>query len=86
MILENHGLITVGRTVSEAFYYMYHLEKSCAAQIQAMSCNTELLIQPPEIAEKSAAEGQRWGKINRGEESWPALLRLLDSKDTSYRD
>ena len=87
LILRNHGLLTVGRTVSEAFYYMYHLEKSCAAQLAAMACNTELLVQPPEVAEKSAAEGQRWEqKLNRGEESWPALLRMIDARDPSYRD
>jgi ribulose-5-phosphate 4-epimerase/fuculose-1-phosphate aldolase len=87
LILRNHGLVTVGRTASEAFYYMYHLEKSCAAQIAAMSCNSELIVQTPEMAEKSATEGQRWEqKLNRGEESWPALLRLLDARDASYRE
>ena len=84
-ILRNHGLLTVGPTVAEAFNYMYGLERSCQAQVAAMSCNTELNIMSDAVVEKSVgmyAPGviRRYGLLE-----WPALLRRLDRTDPSYQ-
>ena len=87
LILRNHGLLTVGRTVSEAFYYMFHLEKSAAAQLAAMACNTPLRIPPKSVVDHSAEQAQTMGLTgNRGDEIWPALIRLAEEKDPSFRD
>jgi ribulose-5-phosphate 4-epimerase/fuculose-1-phosphate aldolase len=86
MILRNHGLLTVGASVPECFANMYGLERSCQAQAMAMACNTELNHLPDEVVERSVgmyAPGiiRRYGLLE-----WPALLRMLDKRDASYRE
>ena len=51
MILRNHGLLTAGGTVSEAFVTMHWLERACQAQVMAMACNTELNHPSPETVQ-----------------------------------
>lgn len=86
LILRNHGMITLGESVPEAFIAMWGLERSCQAQLQAMACNTELNIPPPEVVEESCrmyapGNSRRYGLLE-----WPSLLRKLDMADASYRD
>jgi ribulose-5-phosphate 4-epimerase/fuculose-1-phosphate aldolase len=85
MILRNHGLLTAGGTVSEAFVTMHWLERACQAQVMAMACNTELNHPSPEtvkLTNERYLPGQR-RKITELE--WPAMLRMLDRRDPSYR-
>jgi ribulose-5-phosphate 4-epimerase/fuculose-1-phosphate aldolase len=83
LILRNHGLLTVGRTVPEAFAYMYYLEQSCRIQLDVMAAGRPSL--PPEdVQRRTAAQWTRDGRP-LGMREWPALLRLLDQKDASYR-
>lgn len=82
MILRNHGLLTCGRTIGEAFVHMYHLEKACAAQLAALAGPGDIVIPPPEVCEKSA---QQSGRGNHGNSSWPALVRQMDRLDPSFR-
>jgi ribulose-5-phosphate 4-epimerase/fuculose-1-phosphate aldolase len=84
MILRNHGLLTIGRTIPEAFYFMYYLDLSCRLQIEAMATGGTLDPVSPEIAEKTARQYQRYDNP-RGTLEWPALLRLLDQRDESYK-
>jgi ribulose-5-phosphate 4-epimerase/fuculose-1-phosphate aldolase len=86
MILRNHGLLTVGPSTPEAFNRMYGLERSCQAQLAAMACNTELNVLPQPVVDKSVAMYAPGAVRPYGLLEWPALLRLLDRKDTSYRD
>ena len=86
MILRNHGLLTVGATIAEAFTAMYGLERSCQAQVQAMACNTALNEMAPAVVQKSIGMYdptiiRRYGLLE-----WPGLLRKLDRKDPSWRD
>src|SRR5690606_10946117 len=84
MILRNHGLLTVGRTIPEAFSLMYNLELSCRIQLAVMAAGRPSF--PPEaVQRKTAAQWMGDGKP-LGMREWPALLRLLDKKDPSYRD
>ena len=82
MILRNHGLVTCGRTIGEAFLLMYHLEKACAAQLAALAGPDDIVQPPPEVCEKSAQ--QSWGG-NHGDTAWPALVRQMDRLDPSFR-
>ena len=86
MILRNHGLLTVGTTMQEAFSFMHGLERACQAQVAAMSCNTPLNTLPQAIVDKSAAMYAPGATRAYGQKEWPALLRLLDRKDPSWRD
>jgi ribulose-5-phosphate 4-epimerase/fuculose-1-phosphate aldolase len=84
MILRNHGLLSCGTTVRQAFDYMYYLERACQAQISALAGGSKLRMLPPEIAENVARQFERPGyQETKGE--WRALLRMLDRTDASYR-
>ena len=51
MILRNHGLLVVGRTVPAAFNVLFRLERACQVQVMALSCNTKLIYPPQSILE-----------------------------------
>jgi ribulose-5-phosphate 4-epimerase/fuculose-1-phosphate aldolase len=86
MILRNHGLLTVGPSIPEAFNRMYGLERACQAQLAALACNTELNVLSPAVVEKSTAMYAPGTVRPYGLLEWQALLRLLDRKDPSYRE
>ena len=86
MILRNHGLLTVGPSVQEAFNRMYGLERSCQAQLAAMACNTELNVLPDAVVEKSTSMYAPNAVRPYGLLEWHGLMRLLDRKDPSWRE
>src|SRR6202035_4459375 len=51
MILRNHGLLVVGRTIPAAFNLLYRMERACEVQVMALSCNTKLIYPPQEVLE-----------------------------------
>ncbi|HRD76474.1 MAG TPA: class II aldolase/adducin family protein [Hyphomicrobiaceae bacterium] len=85
MILRNHGLLTVGPTVPEAFNRMYGLERAAKAQLAAMACNTPLEMPSDDVIAKSTAMYAPGATRSYGILEWPGLLRLLDRNDPSYR-
>lgn len=85
MILRNHGALTVGRTVGEAFNWMHRLELSCFAQLAAMACNTPLAKVEQKVLEETWANYQPSTRRPYGVMEWPALLRKLDRTDPSYK-
>ena len=90
MILRNHGTLTVGATVAEAFMRMYWLERACEMQIAALGgggdAKSRALVMPPsDVCELTANQGELvWG--GGSALAWPALLRMLDRRDKSFRD
>jgi ribulose-5-phosphate 4-epimerase/fuculose-1-phosphate aldolase len=84
-ILRNHGLMTLGETVSEAFIAMYGMERACQAQVTAMACNTELNIPSAEVVEKSTSMYAPGASRRYGPLEWEGLMRKLDIQDTSWR-
>jgi ribulose-5-phosphate 4-epimerase/fuculose-1-phosphate aldolase len=86
MILRNHGLLTVGRTIAEAFNAMHRLEMSCRSQLAAMACGVKLNEVPDDIVEKTYMNYQPQVRRPFGVLEWPALLRKLDKIDPSYRN
>lgn len=85
LILRNHGLLTVGRTIGEAFNWMHRLEVSCRAQLAAMACNAPLHAVPKSVQEATYMQYQPGTRRPYGQMEWPALLRLADRLDPSYR-
>src|SRR6266436_1640066 len=88
MVLRNHGLLVVGRTIPATFNLLYRMERACEVQVMALSCNTRLVYPPREVLEKTFDKVEpRPNLPNRnGELAWPALLRKLDRVDPSYRN
>jgi len=87
MLMENHGLLTCGRTVAEAFYYMYTLENACKVQVDALTSGQQLITPSLSALNAAAAYGRppSDAPIRHGELAWPAMLRDLDRIDPSYR-
>jgi len=81
LILRNHGLLTVGKTMGEAFVWAYRIETACRHQIDALSGGAELAALSPGAERRTIETGRRMygpgGFIEVGRE-WPALLRQLD--------
>jgi len=85
MLLRNHGTLTVGETVGEAFVKMYFLERACEAQILALSAGEGNLNNPPQGApEVTAQQGKVGLKMAAGALAWPALLRKTYRLDPSF--
>jgi ribulose-5-phosphate 4-epimerase/fuculose-1-phosphate aldolase len=86
LILRNHGLLTTGPTIADAYLMMYALETACQVQVMAQSAASELVMVPPPIVEGIAAQADQVLRGLGGEIAWPALIRQLDRRDPSFRD
>ena len=87
MILRNHGTLTVGETVADAFLRMYFLERACEAQVHMLAAGRDRLYNPPQGTPEKVREqttGAEMEMLTR-KLAWPALLRKLDRIDPSYR-
>ena len=84
MILRNHGLLTCGATIAEAFTLMYYLDRACKNQIDALSTGMKLNIPSDNIMEFAAGQYED-PRFQLGQHEWPALLRLLDKKNIIYK-
>ncbi len=82
MILRNHGLITVGTTVGEAYWRMVHLEMACKVQMDVLSTGKDFVQQPPAVCAK--VRDQYLKDFFPGLHEWPALLRKLDKIAPDY--
>jgi len=84
MILRNHGLLTMGETVREAFELMYYLDCACQIQIDALSGGLEnVQIMAQDAADTAAAQFDRPDRPSTHKD-WPALLRLLERRGINY--
>jgi ribulose-5-phosphate 4-epimerase/fuculose-1-phosphate aldolase len=84
MILRNHGFLTTGASVAEAFVRMFYLEKAAAAQLRAQASGDEIVVPPPEVCEKTARQFEG-DSLPYGSREWPAMLRRLDREDPTYK-
>lgn len=86
MILQSHGLLSVGKTVADAFYIMYYLNKACEIQMAvaqlAALCQTTII---PAHLSQHACE-QLMGVEHERQQVWQAWLRRLDRLDPSYKE
>jgi ribulose-5-phosphate 4-epimerase/fuculose-1-phosphate aldolase len=85
LMLRNHGLITIGETVADAFLFMYQFEAACAIQVRAQTSSGQFVLINPDVL---ATVSKRLKEVLRGTGGalvWPALLRTLDQSDKSYR-
>ena len=86
LILRNHGLLTAGATIADAFLYMYLLETACQTQLLAQSAGVELIHVDGRILAGIMAQAEEVTKGIGGQLAWPGLLRKLDRLDSSFRD
>ena len=88
LILRNHGLLTVGQEVADAWVRMYYLESSCAIQVRGQAGGGELISIPKEVMDAgyAAANTEQARRGGQGKLVWPGLLRRLDRRDASYKN
>jgi ribulose-5-phosphate 4-epimerase/fuculose-1-phosphate aldolase len=88
MVLRNHGLLTTGRSVPEAFLRLYRLERACQIQVDAAAAGT-LNVMGDNLAGKSGADMDRFSEMESavgiGDLEFAALIRKLDKTDSSWR-
>jgi ribulose-5-phosphate 4-epimerase/fuculose-1-phosphate aldolase len=85
LILRNHGLLTCGSSIAEAFNLMYYLERACQAQVGALAGGRPLHMPSAEAMNMTArifADAAGPAMSN----DWRALLRMLDRIDASYKE
>jgi ribulose-5-phosphate 4-epimerase/fuculose-1-phosphate aldolase len=86
MILRNHGLLALGESVPEAFNTMYRLELACKVQVDAMACNTEMIIPPDDVVKLAQSQWKPGVTRRYGILEWPAMLRQIEHIDPTYKD
>ena len=85
MLLKNHGALTVGKTIGDAFMHMYDLARACEIQVQIMSTGMQ-----PNYVEQSIVDGIKAQAnivhtgLTGGQKAWPAMLRRVYSEDPSF--
>ena len=86
LILRNHGLLTTGPTIPDAFLMMYALETACQIQLAAQATGGELIHVAEPIVDGMQAQAEEALRGLGGQLAWPGLLRKLDRRDSSFRD
>jgi ribulose-5-phosphate 4-epimerase/fuculose-1-phosphate aldolase len=85
MFLRNHGVLAVGETVAQAFNNAYRLERACRAQLLA-SAGGKVRLPPLAVIEKTNHVYKPSVRRPYGVLEWPAMRRLADRIDPSYRN
>jgi ribulose-5-phosphate 4-epimerase/fuculose-1-phosphate aldolase len=91
LVLRNHGVLTVGRTIPEAFMLMYYFEKAARVQLLAQSAvagGAHLHLPDPAVTVHTANQfaAEAGDILAPGTREWPAFMRLLDRLDPSFRN
>lgn len=84
LMLRNHGLLTVGRTIADAFQSMYFFEATCAIQVRAQAGAGGLTRISPEIIATAQAQAAQVTRGQGGNLAWPGLKRRLDRQMPGY--
>lgn len=86
LILRNHGLLTIGKSIAEAFELMYYLDTACQIQVDSLSAGQDQLIQLSEHTTKKVFDQY---ETPEGHEAavlaWTALKRRLDNLEIDYK-
>jgi ribulose-5-phosphate 4-epimerase/fuculose-1-phosphate aldolase len=86
LILRNHGLLTIGKTIGEAFNWMHRLELTARSQLAAMATGAKLVKVAPKVLQETYMNYQPQTRRPYGLMEWPALLRKLDRMDPGFRE
>lgn len=87
MLLRNHGGLTLGQTIGDAFMHMYDLTRACQVQLQIMSTGMKPIMVEQAIVDgiKAQANIVHTG-MTGGQKSWPAMVRKVYRHDPSFAE
>jgi ribulose-5-phosphate 4-epimerase/fuculose-1-phosphate aldolase len=96
LVMRNHGILTTGRTVPEAFILMYYFERAAQVQLRAQAAlrqvdapaqSRALVLPKPAVTELAARQFTEYAGdiLPAGTREWPAFIRLLDRICPDYR-
>ena len=85
MILRNHGLLSWGRNVAEAYLRLWTLQRACDVQVAAGQAGGEVNALSQPVIDRMLDESGP-GETQTCEDVYAALVRLMDARDPSYRD
>jgi ribulose-5-phosphate 4-epimerase/fuculose-1-phosphate aldolase len=86
LILRNHGLLTIGKTIPEAFIRFWRLNRACECQLAAQS--SKLRLPSAQVCEQSFAMGEEFltDQADLGQLEFDSILRKVEAKDASYKN
>ena len=84
MMLKNHGTLSAGRTIPEAFELTYYFDTSCQIQVDALASGQVSEITPEVVAEGHRQYKKRFDSGQTGQQAWQALRRQLDREGADY--
>lgn len=89
LVLRNHGLLTCGRSIPEAYHLMQRLETACQIQVDLLAANTPVILPSEESQRRTAAlfapTSNSTEVTTTGGREWDAVVRQLDREDDSYK-
>lgn len=86
MILRNHGLLTTGRTIGEAFWLMIQAQRACEIQIAALSGGAKVRLLPEDVQQLVHDQTYNYGGKPNGHLDWIALMREVEKIAPDYAD
>lgn len=86
MILRNHGLLSAGKTVGQAYVIMWFLERACQQQVAALAAGIDNIQYPAEETMALVGQQASMAFAAAGMLEWAGLLRTLDAEQPSYKD
>ena len=90
LILRNHGLLTVGKTVAEAFVWLFRAERACRFQLSFQQAGVPAQAIPKEVQDISIERSKKAisasGHRPIGQFEWPALIRKLNRENPGYAE
>ena len=85
MLMRTHGILTVGRSVAECFYYLYYLEMACKIQVDVLASGKEPVLLSDEMVQGLFSDGDVPSQQPGGIRVWEPLMRMLERKGEDYR-
>jgi ribulose-5-phosphate 4-epimerase/fuculose-1-phosphate aldolase len=86
MLLRNHGVLAAGRGVASAFNNIYRIERACRAQLMAQHGGDDIVLPGGAVIEKTNHMYRPGTRRPYGVLEWPAMRRLADRLDPSYKN
>lgn len=84
MVMGNHGILIIGKTVSDTFNRLYYFERASETYIRALQTGQPLRVIPDEIAEKAAREMENYPQ--QDDRHFEQLKVILDDEGSNYKD